>query len=373
MQSLSIHKNKLKINKYINIKDIIKEIESSKNIKYNIFDETSKTDNINSTKKEYNNVVNKTTNVINDKRKIIGKKRNHSILTSIKEDNNYFSNKVNYLQTEKVRIIPRQLSTQILPCTVITLNKKNGFKNRIILNNISNTNNNEVKRKYLKKCLSSSNNAKRKKSKLKIFDDFDKYLKGKTPLDTLIDKISLDYDIKLAHKKFSNDEALSKFFKKNFKNVRDSLWLDKYFYIKSKLNNTKSTENKLKNNEKALNFDNNKYKLFKNISTKIKNRIKFSAKKLDAKEIIDKIKKEENVENLAKANELKSVIEDENILLTPKDFLKKKKDPFITYKINKFVQKLNSNFTYNNRFILAKNFDIELEKYLRTKDKTKKL
>ena len=84
MQSLSIHKNKLKINKYINIKDIIKEIESSKNIKYNKFDEISKTDNINSTKKEYNNVVNKTTNVINDKRKIIGKKRNNMILTSIK-------------------------------------------------------------------------------------------------------------------------------------------------------------------------------------------------------------------------------------------------------------------------------------------------
>ena len=76
---------------------------------------------------------------------------------------------------------------------------------------------------------------------------------------------------------------------------------------------------------------------------------------------------------MAKANELKSVIEDENILLTPKNFLKKKKDPFFTYKINIFVQKLNSNFTYNNRFILAKNFDIELEKYLRTKDKTKKL
>jgi hypothetical protein len=225
----------------------------------------------------------------------------------------------------------------------------------------------------LRKCLSSGNSIKRKKVKLKIFDYFDNNIKSKTPLDLLVEKIEFDYDYKLAHKKFLNREILDKFFKKHFKNVRDNYLFDKYFYVKSKLNtNTKSSENKVKSNDKILNFDNNKYKLFKNLSRKLKNNIKASAKKLDGKKWIEQIKKKENVENLAKLSELKSVIEDENILLTPINFLKKKKDPFLGYKTNQLVQKLNSNFTYKNRFIIAKKFGIRLEKDLFKRDENEK-
>lgn len=78
------------------------------------------------------------------------------------------------------------------------------------------------------------------------------------------------------------------------------------------------------------------------------------------------------MENLAKLSELKSVIEDENILLTPINFLKKKKDPFLGYKTNQLVQKLNSNFTYKNRFIIAKKFGIRLEKDLFKRDENEK-
>ena len=52
--------------------------------------------------------------------------------------------------------------------------------------------------------------------------------------------------------------------------------------------------------------------------------------------------------------------------------MKKKKDPFESYKTNEFVQILNSDFTYKYRFILAKNFGIKLEKYLLGSDKEDK-
>ena len=355
-----------KLSKYINSEEVIKEIHSSKKVKLNSFEEKSKTKKIirevNKTSNEKNNKYTKKIDKI--KTKLFNSKKNKEIFSS---------NELVNTKSPKIRIMTRPLSSEILPCKAISLNKRNGFNSRIVSRNIDNLSENYLMKNNLRKCLSSGNSIKRKKVKLKIFDYFDNNIKSKTPLDLLVEKIEFDYDYKLAHKKFLNREILDKFFKKHFKNVRDNYLFDKYFYVKSKLNtNTKSSENKVKSNDKILNFDNNKYKLFKNLSRKLKNNIKASAKKLDGKKWIEQIKKKENVENLAKLSELKSVIEDENILLTPINFLKKKKDPFLGYKTNQLVQKLNSNFTYKNRFIIAKKFGIRLEKDLFKRDENEK-
>ena len=355
-----------KLSKYINSKEVIKEIYSSKKVKPNSFEEKSKTKKI---KREANTISNEKNNqytkkIDKIKTKLFNSKKNKEIFSS---------NELVNTKSPKIRIMTRPLSSEILPCKAISLNKRNGFNSRIVSRNIDNLSENYLMKNNLRKCLSSGNSIKRKKVKLKIFDYFDNNIKSKTPLDLLVEKIEFDYDYKLAHKKFLNREILNKFFKKHFKNVRDNYLFDKYFYVKSKLNtNTKSSENKVKSNDKILNFDNNKYKLFKNLSRKLKNNIKASAKKLDGKKWIEQIKKKENVENLAKLSELKSVIEDENILLTPINFLKKKKDPFLGYKTNQLVQKLNSNFTYKNRFIIAKKFGIRLEKDLFKRDENEK-
>lgn len=355
-----------KLSKYINSKEVIKEIHSSKKVKLNSFEEKSKTKKI---KRE----VNKTSNEKNNKYTKKIDKIKTKLFNSKKNKEIFSSNELVNTKSPKIRIMTRPLSSEILPCKAISLNKRNGFNSRIVSRNIDNLSENYLMKNNLRKCLSSGNSIKRKKVKLKIFDYFDNNIKSKTPLDLLVEKIEFDYDYKLAHKKFLNREILDKFFKKHFKNVRDNYLFDKYFYVKSKLNtNTKSSENKVKSNDKILNFDNNKYKLFKNLSRKLKNNIKASAKKLDGKKWIEQIKKKENVENLAKLSELKSVIEDENILLTPINFLKKKKDPFLGYKTNQLVQKLNSNFTYKNRFIIAKKFGIRLEKDLFKRDENEK-
>ena len=355
-----------KLSKYINSEEVIKEIHSSKKVKLNSFEEKSKTKKI---KREANTISNEKNNqytkkIDKIKTKLFNSKKNKEIFSS---------NELVNTKSPKIRIMTRPLSSEILPCKAISLNKRNGFNSRIVSRNIDNLSENYLLKNNLRKCLSSGNSIKRKKVKLKIFYYFDNNIKSKTPLDLLVEKIEFDYDYKLAHKKFLNREILDKFFKKHFKNVRDNYLFDKYFYVKSKLNtNTKSSENKVKSNDKILNFDNNKYKLFKNLSRKLKNNIKASAKKLDGKKWIEQIKKKENVENLAKLSELKSVIEDENILLTPINFLKKKKDPFLGYKTNQLVQKLNSNFTYKNRFIIAKKFGIRLEKDLFKRDENEK-
>lgn len=355
-----------KLSKYINSKEVIKEIHSSKKVKLNSFEEKSKTKKI---KRE----VNKTSNEKNNKYTKKIDKIKTKLFNSKKNKEIFSSNELVNTKSPKIRIMTRPLSSEILPCKAISLNKRNGFNSRIVSRNIDNLSENYLMKNNLRKCLSSGNSIKRKKVKLKIFDYFDNNIKSKTPLDLLVEKIEFDYDYKLAHKKFLNREILDKFFKKHFKNVRDNYLFDKYFYVKSKLNtNTKSSENKVKSNDKILNFDNNKYKLFKNLSRKLKNNIKASAKKLDGKKWIEQIKKKENVENLAKLSELKCVIEDENILLTPINFLKKKKDPFLGYKTNQLVQKLNSNFTYKNRFIIAKKFGIRLEKDLFKRDENEK-
>jgi hypothetical protein len=278
----------------------------------------------------------------------------------------FFLDGVTSSKTPKIRTITRPSSNKILPCKAITLNKKYGFNNKIILKDINNLNNEYLTNKrYLRKCLSSSNSSKNKKVKLKTLDNFDKYLKGKSPIDLLVEKKERNFENKMAHKKFSCYKILEKFLRTNFKNERDNFFHNKYFYIKSKLNiNTKSSELKTKNNNNVLVFDDNKFKLFNNISQKIKKKIQYSSKKLDVKNLINKIKKEKKQENLERIAELKNVIEDKKILLTPKNFMKNKKDPFLSYKINEFIQSLNANFTYQYRYILAKNFDIEFDKYL---------
>lgn len=360
--------NKLNLKNYQNNKDFIKGVESKKENIFNSFDISNTKSKILPYKK-FKREINKTTNTNENKEGSVSSKINSNKKFYNNFYNYHLSNKAFNTQTQRKKNINHQISNEFLPCNVITLSKKNGFNGKIILKNINNLKDVNKKQKYLRKCLSSPNNSKMKKQNLILSEDLNNNLMRKSPLDILVDKIALDYDIKLAHKKFSNNLILDRFFKKHFKNERESVWLNKYFYIKNKLNtNTKSSETKLKSNEKVLNFDNRKYKLFKSLSKNIKKHIKFSANKLDAKKIIEKIKKEENVENLAKINELKNVVEDEKILLTPKNFLKKKKDPFISYKTNNLVQKLNYNFTFKNRFILAKKFGIKLEKYLVKKD-----
>ena len=168
----------------------------------------------------------------------------------------------------------------------------------------------------------------------------------------------------------SNKKILETFYKKYFKNERDNFFLNKYFYIKSRLK--KNSKKNFKSTDKALNFDDKKYKLFQNISKSLKHKIKLSSKKLDVKKIIEELKKKENLKNRVRIAKLKEDIEDEKILLTPRNFLTYKQDPFTSYKINKLVQALNSDFTYKNRFILSKKFGIKLDKFLLKTEQSKK-
>ena len=81
--------------------------------------------------------------------------------------------------------------------------------------------------------------------------------------------------------------------------------------------------------------------------------------------MLEQIKKEKNVMNLKRISQLKQDIEDNKILYTPKNFIKYRKDDFSYYKLNLLIKKLNCDFTYKYRFILANELDIYLEEYLR--------
>ena len=361
LKSNSNSKYNLGKDNYINIAEVIKEVLSNKELNFNYHDEKLYQKKINSSGNKYINQ--------NLKNKKISLKN----LFSNQKSRNYSTKRIFYSNSPKISIISRPLSSQLQPYKAVTLDKRKGFNSKIIIKNLINLEPNNIRRRNkLTKCFSSENNLKKKRIKIENFEDIENIKKGKSPIESLVKKLELSFDYKLAHRRFSNDKVLNKFYKKNFKNVRNNLLLDKYYYIKSKLNsNTKSKENKLKNEDKILNFDNKKYKLFKIRSKNLKNKIKLSAQNLDVKKCIEKIKKKENVENLEKLSELKNVIEDEKILLTPKNFLQKKVDPFIYYKINKLIQNLDSNFTYKNRFILAKKFGIHLEKFLIDEDKNK--
>ena len=176
-----------------------------------------------------------------------------------------------------------------------------------------------------------------------------------------------EFNLKLASKKIiSNQKLLSNFMKKNFKFIRNNSFSDNFYYIKSKLNKTtKSTEKKLCNQEVPLSFDNEKYKKFRTISKKIKKHLLSSNEKLSIKDLLEQIKKLKNEKNKERISLLKEDIEDNKILYTPKNFIKFRKDDFSYYKLNQLIKKLNCDFTYGNRFILAHKFDIQLEDYIR--------
>ena len=363
----------LNILRYINSTEVIKDKLLNKKITHNSFDEKEKTYKMNSSKniKSEINLVSdiKIKKNIKNKNKIDSK-----LFKDLKKDQKNSTNLLLNSNTTKIRTMKRPLSSNYFPCKAITLNKRNGFYNNIIIKDINNNNVFYLKEKKFRNCLSAGNDVKKKKVKLKQKEEFKNNFMDKSPIDLLVERKERLYNIKLNRKKFSDQKTMGKFMKKNFKNARNNFFMNKYFYIKSKLNtNTKSSENKLKNEEKALNFDNKKFILFKNISKKLKKRIKYSSKILDAKKILEKITKEKKLENLARISELKSVVEDERILLTPRNFMKTKKDPFECYKINELVQQLNSDFTYKYRFIIAKNFGIKLEKYLLGSDKEEKI
>ena len=361
LKSNSNSKYNLGIDNYINITEVIKEVLSNRELDFNFLDEKSNQKNINSSGNKYINQ--------NSKNKKISLKN----LYSKKNARNYSTKRLFDLNSPKTRVITRPLSSQILPYKAITIDKKKGFNSKIMIKNFSDLEKNSIRKNNLTKCFSSENNLKKKRIRLENFDDSDNIKKGESPIDSLVKRLEFSFDFKFSHRNFSNNKVLDKFYKKNFKNIRNNLLLDRYYYIKSKLNsNTKSKENKLKSDDKILNFDDKKYKLFKIRSKNLEKKIKSSAQNLDVKKWIEKIKKEENVETLAKLSELKGAIEDEKILLTPKNFLQKKEDPFIAYKTNQLIQKLDSNFTYKNRFILAKKFGIHLEKFLINKKKNKK-
>ena len=95
----------------------------------------------------------------------------------------------------KMKKLIRPLSSEILPGRVITLNKKSGFRNHIIID-INNFKKINFRQTNIRKCLSSGNNIKKKKVKLKIMEDFNIF-KDKSPLDLLIEKKSLAYDQKI--------------------------------------------------------------------------------------------------------------------------------------------------------------------------------
>jgi hypothetical protein len=256
----------------------------------------------------------------------------------------------------------RPFSTNIYPCRALTISKENGYNSPLTIIHKS-------KNKYNKKY---SYNSKPKKKKLKLDDILGNNLPFKSHIDLLVERKENEFNIKLSHIPIlSNTAIMNNFMKINFKNLRTNISNDNYYYVKSKLNsNTKCAENKMNNQEPALKFDNDKYKKFRTISKKLRNKIMLNDKKLSIKKLLEKIKKEKNVMNLERISQLKEDIEDNRILYTPKNFLKYKRDTFSFYKLNQLIQKLNSEFTYKNRYILANKLDIELDEYAR-KNKNK--
>ena len=345
-----------KILKYINSTDMIKEIIP----KNNKLLHSARKNNINKSK-SINNIK---FNFENDYFS-----KNHEkpkILNSLSEQDLFLSNNIsNYFHIKSIKKKKkRSFSGQISPSKAITINKKQGLNSPLILNE-----NNNNKKLSLKKSFSYTARKKKKKLKLK-FDDYQKNVKLKSPLELLVEKKENEFNIKLANKPVkSYQKILSIFTKKNFKYKRKNPFKDEYHFIKSKLKNTtKSAENKINNQENIFKFDNDKYKIFRTISKKIKNQILISNKKLSIKEWLEKIKKEKNVMNLERISELKADIEDNKILYTPYNFIKYRRDTFTYFKLIHLIKYLNPDFAYRNRFILSENLGFSLDDDMERKD-----
>ena len=344
-----------KIIKYINSTKAINEILDKDNHSYKVLNSNSGK----KTKKLYN------------MKKILKQDNNQQILTNNKQSNfkksfsdndllipKYKNNNINKLNS-------RPFSSRLLPWKTININKNFGHNSRLTINNINTIQYNSNKFFGLRKNYSSK---KRKRKKLKLKDDLlIDNIKFKSPIELLVEKKENEFNLKLSSKPpISNQRLLSNFVKKNFKYLRTNSFKDDYYYIKSKLNYiTKSTENKICKEEGSLKFDDEKYKKFRKISKNIKKKLLSSENKLSVKNLLNKIKKEENVIKKERISQLKEDIEDNKILFTPYNFLRNKKDTFAYYKLNKLIQGLNDNFTYKNRFILGNKFNIALEDYIR--------
>ena len=309
------------------------------------------------------NLIFITKHYINGKSSILKNKNKSKILKSFLENDLLFPcNSSNNLNQRIYKLNnKRPFSGLIYPCKTIMVSKNNGSNSRITLNLYTNNNIFSLTKK-------SFNFKKRKKNlKLKEDDFLQNNKQFKSPMELLLEKKENEFNLKLASKKrISNQKLLSNFMKKNFKYIGNNNFNDNYYYIKSKLNKTtKSAEKKLCNQEVPLKFDNEKYKKFRTISKKIKNHLLSNNKKMSIKELLEQIKKLKNEKNKERISLLKEDIEDNKILYTPKNFIKFRKDDFSYYKLNQLIKKLNSDFTYENRFILANRFDIQLEDYIR--------
>lgn len=194
-----------KIKDYINRTESIKEILSSKLDNFCSFDLKLSQKN--------NNIKEKIKTSNNNGKKAIKEIKSKFLFSEKNDEKNSLS--------PKMKKLIRPLSSEILPGRVITLNKKNGFRNHIIID-INNFKKINFRQTNIRKCLSSGNNIKKKKVKLKIMEDFNIF-KDKSPLDLLIEKKSLAYDQKIANNKFSNKNILKNFYKKTFKNDRDTI------------------------------------------------------------------------------------------------------------------------------------------------------
>ena len=345
-----------KIRKYINSTEMIKEIIPKNNKLLHSIRKNNKNKS-----KSINNVK---FNFENDNFSINHEKP--KILNSLSEPDLFLSNNIsNYFHIKSIKGKKKRLfSGQISPSKTITINKNHGLNSPLILNDINNN-----KKISLKKSFSYTVTARKKKKKLK-FDDYLKNVKLKSPIELLVEKKENEFNIKLANKPVNSYQKILNYFtKKNFKNIRKNPFKDEYHFIKSKLKNTtKSAKNKINNQENILKFDNDKYKIFRAISKKIKNQILISNKKLSIKEWLEKIKKEKNVLNLERISELKEDIEDNRILYTPYNFMKYRRDTFTYFKLIHLIKYLNPDFAYRNRFILSENLGFSLNDDMERKD-----
>ena len=345
-----------KILKYINSTEMIKEIIP----KNNKLLHSARKNNKNKRK----NINNVKFNLENDYFSKNQEKPN--ILNSLSENDLFLSNNISsYFHIKSIKEKKkRPFSSQISPSRTITINKNHGLNSPLVLNDINNN-----KKLSLKKSFSYTASKKKKKLKLK-FDDYLKNVKLKSPIELLVEKKENEFNIKLANKPINSyQKILSNFTKKNFKNIRKNPFKDEYHFIKSKLKNTtKSAKNKINNQENMLKFDDDKYKIFRTISKKIKNQILISNKKLSIKEWLEKIKKEKNVMNIERISELKADIEDNKILYTPYNFIKYRRDTFTYFKLIHLIKYLNPDFAYRNRFILSENLGFSLDQDMERKD-----
>ena len=197
--------------------------------------------------------------------------------------------------------------------------------------------------------------------KVKLFKDNNNnknlLIKNKSPLDLVLEK--KEYQIESKRNMNAFRIIFNNFHKKNNKFKRDEGQRQNYYYLKSKIKElTASAKRKTKDQKVGINFNLDEYKKLKKKSKNIKIKIlKCTNNKNnnELKEEFNSINLEEKIFKKRKIAEMKEDIQDNKILLSPRNFLKENYKMFFhKFRMNKFVEDLNCRIAYIDRNYLSK-------------------